>query len=132
MTLTIDYVWLLFLTNLDPASYAPIAIYKWPKNATLYVLFSQALKLYVFSFTQNDYPSICNIIQSKKHERSLNKKHISNKIKWHTNKHPGKPIYFPYSKKQSPDQTKSRAHQIMFRWERNSNIGEGLVTSLHP
>ena len=45
----------------------------------------------------------------------LNKKHISNKIKRHTNKHPGKTIYFPCSKKQSPDQTKSRAHQIMFR-----------------
>ena len=43
----------------------------------------------------------------------LNKKHASNKIKRHTNKHPGKPIYFPCSKKQSPDQTKSRAHQIM-------------------
>ena len=62
----------------------------------------------------------------------LNKKHISNKIKRHTNKHPGKTIYFPCSKKQSPDQTKSRAHQIMFRRERNSNIGEGLATSLHP
>ena len=57
----------------------------------------------------------------------LNKKHISNKIKRHTNKHPGKTIYFPCSKKQSPDQTKSRAHQIMFRRERNSNIGEGLA-----
>ena len=45
----------------------------------------------------------------------LNKKHTSNKIKRHTNKHPGKPIYFPCSKKQSPDQTKSRAHQIIFR-----------------
>ena len=45
---------------------------------------------------------------------------------------PGKPICFPYTKKQIPDQTKSIAHQIMFRLERNSNIGEGLVTSLHP
>ena len=26
--LTINHVWLLFLLNLDPASYAPIAIYK--------------------------------------------------------------------------------------------------------
>ena len=53
-------------------------------------------------------------------KQQLNKKHTSNKIKRHTNKHPGKPIYFPCSKKHSPDQT------------RNSNIGEGLVTSLHP
>ena len=45
----------------------------------------------------------------------LNKKHTSNKIKRHTNKQPGKPICFPNSKKQSPDQTKLRAHQIMFR-----------------
>ena len=45
----------------------------------------------------------------------LNKKHISNKTKRHTNKDPGKTIYFPCSKKQSPDQTKSRAHQIMLR-----------------
>ena len=45
----------------------------------------------------------------------LNKKHTSNKIKRHTNKHRGKPIYFPCSEKQSPDQTKSRVHQIMFR-----------------
>ena len=62
---------------------------------------------------------------------TLNKKHTSNKIKRHTNKHPGKTIYFPCSKKQSPDQTKSRAHQIMFRRERNSNIGEGLATYPH-
>ena len=44
--------------------------------------------------------------------RHMNKKHISNKIKRHTNKPPGK---LPCSKKQSPDQTKSRAHPIMFR-----------------
>ena len=50
----------------------------------------------------------------------LNKKHISNKTKRHTNKDPGKTIYFPCSKKQSPDQTKSRAHQIMLRRERTA------------
>ena len=40
----------------------------------------------------------------------LLKKNTSNKIKKHTNIQPGKPICFPYTKKQSPDQTKSRAH----------------------
>ena len=49
-----------------------------------------------------------------------NKKHISNKTKRHTNEDPGKTIYFPCSKKQSPDQTKSRAHQIMLRRERTA------------
>ena len=43
----------------------------------------------------------------------LNKKHTCNKIKRHTNKQPGKPIYFPCSKKQSPDKTKLRAHRIL-------------------
>ena len=47
------------------------------------------------------------------HESHLNKKH-SNKIKRHTNIQPGKPICYPYTKKQSPDKTKSRAHQIIF------------------
>ena len=59
-------------------------------------------------------------------------KNTSNKIKRHTNIQPGKPICFPYTKKQSPDQTKLRAHQIMLKRERNSNNGEGLVTSLYP
>ena len=45
----------------------------------------------------------------------LNKKHTINKIKRHEHLKPGKPICFPYTKKQSPDQTKSRAHRIMFR-----------------
>ena len=42
-------------------------------------------------------------------------KTTSIKIERHTNIQPGKLICFPYTKKQSPDQTKSRAHQIMFR-----------------
>ena len=42
-------------------------------------------------------------------------KDTSSNIKRHTNIQPEKPTCFPYTKKQSPDQTKSRAHQIMFR-----------------
>ena len=67
--------------------------------------------------TQNIVPKLKNASHDSDIVRYItrNKKHISNKTKRHTNKDPGKTIYFPCSKKQSPDQTKSRAHQIMLR-----------------
>ena len=59
----------------------------------------------------------------------LNKKHTSNKIKRHTNKHPGKPIYFPCSKK--PDQAKSKAHQMCFDACALKDSRRGLRSGFH-
>ena len=54
-------------------------------------------------------------------------KNTSKKIKRHTKKkQPGKPICFPYTKKQSPDQTKSKAHQIKLH---HIHVAKGTLNS---
>ena len=49
--------------------------------------------------------------------KGLNKKHTSNRIKRHTNKHPGKPIYFPCCKEaeSKPDKMESTSNNVQVR-----------------